>query len=179
MCAHTRRCASLDHLPDVEHDFLGDVVGHAVGHRFGVDAEDGLCVGAAHVYPAVLEIDAHTIYRIHLIVSVFLGNLCQDSLQVNGAVQFGFLLHDAVVGIEGADLAATLSAFGHVGQEEGDAHERVATVVQLRIDDTSVALAANHSVGLLHHLHHVHLAHCGRGVRHSVLVGYVLQGTGG
>ena len=131
------------------------------------------------MHPAVFEVNTHTIDGIHLIVSVFLSYLRQDFLQVDGTVQLSFLFHDAVIGIERTNLAATLLRLRHIGQEKRDAHERVTTVVQFGIDDASVAFAANHGIGLLHHLNNVDFAHSGRRVSLSVFVGYILQRTGG
>ena len=72
-------------------------------------------------------------------------------------------------------MAATLLRLCHIGQEERDTHERVATIVQLGIDNASIAFTADDCVRLLHHLHHVDLAHSGRRVSLSVLVRYILQ----
>ena len=84
-----------------------------------------------------------------------------------------------VVGIRGPQPRNGLAELGQVAQEQRNARQRVASVVQCRVDYAAVALAANHGVVGFHGGHHVHLAH-GRGkVPAPVLLGHVAQGTRG
>ena len=53
-----------------------------------------------------------------------------------------------------------------------------ATIMALRIDDSTIAFATNHGTHLFHLCRDVHLAHSSSSVLATVLLGHVAQGTG-
>ena len=66
-----------------------------------------------------------------------------------------------------------------MAQEESNADQRVASVVALGVNDTTVAFAANNGVHAFHLRYHVHFSYCTCAIFTAVRFGHIAQGTRG
>ena len=162
---------------------LCEFVGTGFGVGFAVDADDGFGVALAEVYPAVFEVDFHSVDGAHLAVlvgAVFGGHFLQQSVDVHVGCEVLAVFADDVVGVGLAEFAHFHAFLGQEGEEEGHAYEGVATVVEFGVDDASVAFAADDGVGLAHEGGDVYFAYGGgRILASGVFAGDVAQGAGG
>ena len=147
--------------------------------RLTVDADNGLGVTLAQVYPAVGKVNLHTVDGGHLLALIMLLDCLEDGIHVHLGAKFKFGLGDAVLRIGRFEFTHLLTALSKQGQEQCHAHQRVAAVVAGGIDDTAVALATDDSPGAAHLGRHVHLAHSGSRIGAAVIIGYVTQGARG
>ena len=128
--------------------------------------------------PSILEVDLEAVDGVDLFLAVAGFELGQEAIQVDSRGQFHLVLGDEIRRILPAQLRGAFAGAGQVCEEQGDAHQGVAAVVEVGIDDPAITFAADHGVHLAHFGHHVHLAHGGRGVGAAVLERNVLEGAG-
>ena len=74
-------------------------------------------------------------------------------------------------------LADRATLVSQVRKEQGNTHQRIAAIVTLRIDDTTIAFAANNSTDFLHFCRHVHLTDSSCIIIATILISNVAQGT--
>ena len=131
------------------------------------------------MYPLVGEVYLHAVNVVHLFALVHLLDLSENSVHVGLWCKVDAVLGDEVGRIGGTKLAGCHALLGHIGQDESDAYKSVAAVMGSRIDDATVAFAADDSVCLFHLRHDVHFAHGCCVVLAAIFAGDVAQGTGG
>lgn len=143
----------------------------------GVDADDGLGVRFAQVYPAVGKVDFHAVDVGNLLVGIAGLDSGEYGVDVGAGLEHELHLHNLVGRVCGAELAHGLARFCKQGQEECHAHERVAAIVQLGVYDAAVALAAYYGPGFLHLGGDVYFAYGGSVILSATGDGHVAQGA--
>lgn len=132
---------------------LGELVSAGLGMRFAVDADDGFGIGLAKMHPAVFEIDLHTINSSHLargVGSILIGHPLKEGVNIHIGSKVLAVFRDNVFGISAAEFADLHFFLSKEGEEEGYAHESIATIVEFGVDDASVALATDDGIRLAH-----------------------------
>ena len=79
--------ALVGHVIDDVHDLLTKSIGFLHGVSLGVNADDGLGVALAEMYPLVGEVDLHTIDVGHLLVLIEFLHLLEDSEDVGSRIE--------------------------------------------------------------------------------------------
>ena len=136
----------LLHVVDHLHELLAEVVGLFDGLGFAVDANDGLSVRLAKVNPAVREVDLYTIDVVdggRIVFGEHLLHFNENRVNVSIRGEVDAVLGNLIVG-EGVSQFADCAPFlSEARKEECNAHEGIAPVVALRIDDTTITFAAD------------------------------------
>ena len=170
--------SGLLHRIDYVHQALAQRVGSLHSGSLAIDADDRLGVALAEVYPTVGEVELHAVDvgygHIGLLAIEFL-DLDQDSVDIGLGGKVDAVLGDIIGGEGGTQLADGKFLLGQRREEQGDAHEGVATVVALRIDDSAIALAANDGTHFFHLGGDIDLAYCRSIILASVALGDVAQ----
>ena len=130
------------------------------------------------MHPFIGKINLHTVDIINLFALIMLFNLSQDGINIGvGSKVYAVFGHE-IIGIGSAKLAHFLSFMGQMAEEKRNAHQRIASVMRLRIDYPAVSFAAYHGMSLLHLCHHVHFAHGRSIILLSVTAGHIAQSAG-
>ena len=132
------------------------------------------------MYPLVGEVNLHTVNIVHLCCSVgskhFL-HLHQYGINIRFRSQVDTVLGYLIVGECLAQLTDLTTFLRKRSQEEGDTHQCVTSVVALGINHSTVALATDNGIHLLHLRGDIHLTHSGSTILSTVFLGHITQGT--
>ena len=112
------------------------------------------------MYPLVGKVNLHAVDVVDLFVLEHLLHLVQYSINIGSWCEVDAVLCDEIVRIFLTQLAHLLALVCQIGQEQGYAHQGVASIVTLRIDDSAIALTADDGTYLLHLRGDVDLAYC-------------------
>ena len=96
------------HVVDHLHDFLAKFVGHVHRRRFAVNADDGLGIRLAQVYPTIREVNLHTVDIVDLRAIVLgeqLYHLDEDGVDIGLRGEVDAVLRNLIVWEGGAQLA--------------------------------------------------------------------------
>ena len=129
--------------------------------------------------PSVGEVNLHTVDVVYLLAGIECLHLLEDGIHVGVGRQVDAVLGNEIGRIGGPQFAGLHATLGQIGEDEGDAHQRVASVMCSRIDYSAITFAADDGTRLLHLRHHVHLAHGSGVVLLTVPARHVAQGAGG
>ena len=75
----------LLHVVDYLHEALANLVGRLHGGSLAIDANDGLGIGLAQVYPTVREVDLHAVDVVHcgtVVLGEYLLHLHEDCVDI-------------------------------------------------------------------------------------------------
>ena len=89
----------------------------------------------------MVEIDFDTINSIGGVFLVFLLNLFKQVINVNTPIKVNFLFRDMIVGISGFENRNIFTRPCQMRQEECYAHQRIAAIMQIGINNTAVTFA--------------------------------------
>ena len=172
----------LLHVVDHLHELPAQFVGLSHGLSLAIDADDGLGVRLAQMYPTVREIDLYAVDVVDLSTRIgskeFL-HFHKDGVDIGLGGEVNAILGYLLVGESLAQLTGCAALLGAAGEEEDNAYKGIAAIVAFGIDDTTVAFAADDSPHFLHLRGDVDLADGCGGVLPAVLLCHVAQGTGG
>ena len=179
-CSKRISSNGLLHVVDHLHEALAQLIGLGHGLCLTIDTDDGLRVRLTQMHPFGGEVNFHAVNVVHNGLWVFGKHFLhfhQDGVHVGLGSQVNAVLGYLIIGERLAQLASSNALLGQRRQEEGDAHQCVATIVALGIDDTTVAFTAYDSAYLFHLRGHVHLAHGSSGVLAPMLLRDIAKGT--
>lgn len=169
---------NICNAPYFVHNSMCKLVGLLARRSLAVNADDGFGVRLAQMHPTLRKINLHAVLVVYFELFVAAFYHAQHAVHIDGGRQLYLVFRDKVVRVRLAQFGYGFARFGQVREEQGNAHERIASVVRGGVDDTAVAFAANHGVGGFHFGHHVHLTHGGGVVLAAVFCGYVAQRAG-
>ena len=169
----------LRHVIDDVHDLFAECVSFFHGVSFGIDADDGFGVTLAEVHPLVSKVNLDAVDVSDGFVLIEFLDLLQDGEDVGGGIEVDAVLGDEIFRERIAELGGTHSGLSQMSEDEGDAHECVATGVSGGIDDTTVSFATDDGTCFFHLGHHVHFADGCSSVVATIFLGDVTQTAGG
>ena len=129
------------------------------------------------MYPVAWEVNLHAVDVVHSLVCVALLNSREHLVNIDCRGELNLVLRCEVCRVAQAQLCHCAVHLSEVGQEECYAYQCIATIVQLRVDNSTVTLATDYCAGLLHLGHYVHLAYSRSRVLTTVSNGYIAQST--
>ena len=168
----------LLHVVNNLHELFSELVGLLHGLSLAVDADDRLGVRFTQMYPTIGEVDLYAIDIVNLCGSVLgkhLLNLNQNSIYIGLRGEVDTILGNLILREGGTKLAYLTTLLSETAKEQSDTYEGVATVVALRIDNSTITLATDNSANFLHLCSNVNLAYCSGGVLATMLLGYIAQ----
>ena len=109
----------LLHVVDYLHEAFANLVGRLHGGSLAIDADDGLGVGLAQVYPTVGEVYLHTVDVVDLcsgVLSEHFLHLDQDGIYIGFRSEVDAVLGNLIVGEGLAQLADGAALLGKAGE---------------------------------------------------------------
>ena len=126
-----------------------------------------------------LEDDLDAVDVVDVLAGIDLLELVQDAVDEGRIAELDLVLGDEILRVGLLELADFHLLVSQVRQEQGHAHHGVAAGMDGRIDDASVAFAADEGAHLVHQGGHVHLTDRRSVIGAAVGLRHVAQGAGG
>ena len=131
------------------------------------------------MYPLVCEVNLYAVDVVNLLVLVLLFDCGKDSVNIHLWSQVDTVLRDEILGICSLQFSRLHLGLCKVSQEQCNADQSVTSVVNLRIDDTSVTFTTDYCVCVLHLCDNIDLANSGGIVLATSLASHVTNRTSG
>ena len=128
------------------------------------------------MYPLVREVKLHAIdirYLDILLLTIHFLHLHQDGIHIGRRCQVDTILGNEVVREGCTKLAHLATLMCQTAQEQGDTYQGITTIVALWIDDSTIALATDDSMNILHLGGHVDLTYRSSSIDTAMLLGHV------
>ena len=177
------QAVELLHVVDYLHELLANGIGLFSCGSLAIDADDGLGVRLAQMYPTISKVNLHAVDIVHGLnvkgcsrIEELL-HLLEDGIDIRCWLQVDAVLCHEIVGIGLAELAYLAAFLCQLRQEEGNTHEGITAIVAGRIDNTAIAFTADDGTDLLHECGDVHLAYCRSAVLAAMTLGDIAQRT--
>src|SRR5438067_13047188 len=89
-------------------------------------------------------------------IFIFLLNISKYLFYINAIIEFDFIFTDKVIRILPAQLCCALFALCKKSEEQCNANQCIAAIMQIGNNNTAISFAANYSIYFLHFMHHIY-----------------------
>jgi hypothetical protein len=94
-----QQAMGLDELLNILHKTQGDIVGRSLEIAFGIDPDNGLCVGCTQMHPIIIEFYLQSIIGIDGMILILSFDLIKDGIDIDPILQLDLILGNKIIRI--------------------------------------------------------------------------------